>query len=126
MGPNPPQDEWRDAWTDEDRQHFLIDRALFLHKLLTDRQAWRDAPTVSSDDQVTPLIPWTDHAGQAQDTALTSAFLAGHSRVLRAVACDLISCGDEGQILAELLFVTLTRQHPPPPSGDDPPPSSRR
>ena len=97
----------QEPWNEAERLHFMLNRALVLHKLLTDQQSRRRA-TAQHDGVSTLHLSWTDHEGQVHDQPLTPVFLAGHARVVRAVAYDLITCGADGQRLAEHLFATLS------------------
>lgn len=109
-GPFPEQGN--ENWSEEERRHFLLDRVHRLTKLLHDLESWRRTTDLLDGDG-TLTITWTDHEGLEQETLLTKAFLAGHTRVLRAAADDLISCGPEGQRRANLLFATLSSPHHP-------------
>jgi hypothetical protein len=110
MRPEPYPGHWNENWSDDQRQRFLLDRAQRLEKLLHDLESWRWT-THLLEGHGTLTITWTDHEGQAHDIALTKTFLAGHARVLHAAADDLMSCGDEGQRRAHMLFATLASTH---------------
>lgn len=95
-----------EKWSDDERQQFMHDRARLLKKLLSDRQSWQDA-FERLGRRGTLKITWSDVECQEQQTLLTKAVVAGHTTILRSVACDLILCGDEGALLAEQLFSEL-------------------
>jgi hypothetical protein len=93
-------------WSDDERQQFLRDRTRLLQKLLVDRQSWQDTHE-RLGGRSTLKITWFDHDEREQQTLLTPSFLAGHATVMRAVACDLIICGEDGAQIAEQLFADL-------------------
>lgn len=95
-----------EKWSDDERQQFMHDRARLLKKLLSDRQSWQDA-FERLGRRGTLKITWSDGECQEQQTLLTKAIIAGHTTILRSLACDLILCGDEGALLAEQLFSDL-------------------
>lgn len=102
----PEHESFLEQWSDDERQQFMHDRARLLKKLLSDRQSWQDA-FERLGRRGTLKITWTDSGHDEQQTLLTRAVVMGHTTVLRAVACDLILCGDEGTLLAERLFADL-------------------
>ena len=102
----PEHESSLEQWSDDERQQFMHDRARLLKKLLNDRQSWQDA-FERLGRRGTLKITWSDSDQVEQQTLLTKAFVAGHTAVLRSVACDLILCGDEGALLAEQLFSEL-------------------
>lgn len=102
----PEHESFLEQWSDDERQQFMLDRARLLKKLLSDRQSWQDA-FERLGRRGTLKISWTDSDHAEQQTLLTSAVVTGHTTALRAVACDLILCGDEGTLLAERLFSDL-------------------
>ncbi|MCA9864570.1 MAG: hypothetical protein KC432_16165 [Thermomicrobiales bacterium] len=95
-----------EQWSDDERQRFMHDRERLLKKLLSDRQSWQDA-CERLGRRGTLKITWTDSDHAEQQTLLTGAVVAGHTTVLRAVAYDLILCGEEGVLMAERLFSDL-------------------
>jgi hypothetical protein len=107
MKPEPQPEPSLTAWSDDERRHFLEDRARLLRRLLDDRQAWQD--THERLGRPGSLqVTWFDHEGCQQQTLLTRSFLDGHDSVLRAVACDLIICGEDGAQIAEQVFADLS------------------
>lgn len=103
MIPEPQPEPSVQKWEDGERRHFLNDRALLLQRLLRNRQAWQDSYERLGGRSALN-ISWIDHEDQEQHTLLTESFLAGYGTVMRAVACDLIICGEEGARIAEQLF----------------------
>lgn len=106
MIPEPQPEPSVQKWSDEERQQFLRDRTRLLQKLLSDRQSWQDAYE-QLGGRSTLKITWVDHEDREQQTLLTQSFLAGYATVMRAVACDLIICGEDGAQIAEQLFSDL-------------------
>ena len=108
MIPDPhPEPSSFSRWSEDERQHFLRDRTRLLQRLLRKRQTWQDTH-VRLGGGSTLKITWVDHEGHAQETLLTESFLAGYATVMRAVACDLIICGEDGAQIAEQLFADLS------------------
>ena len=110
MIPDPqshPESSSPETWSDAERQRFLHDRAHLLQRLLRNRQTWQ--ATHQRLDARSPLsVTWIDHDGREQQTLLSETFLTGYATVMRAVACDLIICGDDGAHIAEQLFADLS------------------
>jgi hypothetical protein len=94
-------------WSDDERQRFLDDRTRLLQRLLHNRQSWQSTHE-RLGGRSTLKITWIDHQGFEQQTLLTESFLAGYATVMRAVACDLIICGEDGAQIAEHLFADLS------------------
>jgi hypothetical protein len=108
MIPEPQPEPSTEKWSDDERQQFLAERASLLRKLLVDRQSWQDTYE-QLGGRSTLTVTWFDHEERQQQTVLTRSFLAGHATVMRAVACDLIICGEDGAQIAEQLFADLSQ-----------------
>jgi hypothetical protein len=107
MIPEPQPEPSVQKWSDDERQQFLTDRTRLLQRLLRNRQSWQDTYE-RLGGQSTLKITWIDHEDHEQQTLLTEPFLAGYATVMRAVACDLIICGEDGAQIAEQLFADLS------------------
>lgn len=112
MQPGPDAEQWSENWSEADHRRYLLDRVCRLTKLLNDRESWQRT-TAQLGGFGTLAITWTDHEGQEHDVLLTQTFLAGHARLVRAAADDLITCGDEGQRHAHLLFAAHSLPYQP-------------
>jgi hypothetical protein len=107
LEPEPQPEPSLAKWSEDERQEFLGDRTRLLQRLLHSRQSWQ-ATHERLGGRSTLKITWIDHQGQEQQTLLTESFLAGYATVMRAVACDLIICGEDGAQIAEHLFADLS------------------
>ena len=105
--PQPPREPSGGAWSEDDRKQFLRDQTRLLRKLLVDHRSWQGT-SEWLEGQSTLNVTWIDSEDREQQTPLTSSFLAGHASVMRAVACDLIICGEDGAQIAEQLFADLS------------------
>ena len=107
MIPEPQPEPSVQKWSDDERQQFLHDRARLLRRLLHNRQSWQDTHAQLGGRSMLK-ITWFDLEDREQQTLLTESFLGGYATVMRAVACDLIICGEEGARIAEQLFTDLS------------------
>lgn len=110
MTPEPqsqPEPSSARTWSEDERQQFLRDRARLLQRLQRNRQSWQDTYK-RLGGRSTLNVTWIDHEGREQPTLLTPPFLAGYATVMRAVACDLIICGEDGAQIAEQVFADLS------------------